>query len=75
MFPRPVEPAAAALRVACSRRGNARRGSGRSVLRYTFGTSVEFDPNPVRAAKQAAKIQKLLMVLHVSGNFEDAAFT
>jgi hypothetical protein len=41
----------------------------------TFGTSVDFDPNPVRAAQQAAKAQKLLMVLHVSGNFEDAAFT
>ena len=41
----------------------------------TFGTSVEFDPNPARAAKQAARTQKLLMVLHVSGNFEDAAFT
>jgi hypothetical protein len=41
----------------------------------TFGTSVDFDPNPARAAQQAAKTQKLLMVLHVSGNFEDAAFT
>jgi hypothetical protein len=41
----------------------------------TFGTSVDFDPNPVRAAKEAARAQKLLMVLHVSGNFEDAAFT
>jgi hypothetical protein len=41
----------------------------------TFGTSVEFDANPVRAAKQAAKAQKLLMVLHVSGNFEESAFT
>jgi hypothetical protein len=41
----------------------------------TFGTSVEFDANPAHAAKQAAESQKLLMVLHVSGNFEESAFT
>src|SRR5260370_28013275 len=42
---------------------------------HTFGTSVDFDPNPAHAAQQAAKTQKLLMVLHVSGNFEESAFT
>ena len=40
-----------------------------------FGTSVEFETNPVRAMKQAARTQKLLMVLHISGNFEDSGFT
>jgi hypothetical protein len=41
----------------------------------TFGTSVEFDSNPTRAAKRAAESARLLVVLHISGNFEDAAFT
>ena len=41
----------------------------------TLGTSVEFDANPARASQRAAKEGKLLMILHVSGNFEDSAFT
>ena len=40
-----------------------------------FGTSVDFDPNPTHAAKRAAETEKLLLVLHVSGNFEDSGFT
>jgi hypothetical protein len=40
-----------------------------------FGTSVEFDPNPTRAAKRAAETQRLLVVLHISGNFEVSGFT
>jgi hypothetical protein len=40
-----------------------------------FGTQVEFISNPVEAADQARKNQKLLFVLHLSGNFEDAKFT
>jgi hypothetical protein len=41
----------------------------------TLGTAVEFDANPARAAQHAAKEGKLMMILHVSGNFEDAGFT
>jgi len=41
----------------------------------SFGTSVEFVSTPTEAAKQAKKEQKLLFVLHVSGNFEDPRFT
>ncbi len=40
-----------------------------------FGTSVEFADSPVEAAKKAKKEQKLVFVLHVSGNFEDPRFT
>jgi hypothetical protein len=40
-----------------------------------FGTSVEFFDTPSEAAKQAAKKEKLVFVLHVSGNFEDPRFT
>jgi hypothetical protein len=41
----------------------------------SFGTSVEFAESPSDAAKQAKKEQKLVFVLHVSGNFEDPRFT
>jgi len=39
------------------------------------GTSIDFFDTPKEAAKQAAKDQKLVLVLHVSGNFEDPRFT
>jgi hypothetical protein len=39
------------------------------------GTAVAFLPSPKIAAEEAAKQHKLLFVLHVSGNFEDAGFT
>ena len=39
------------------------------------GTSVEFADTPVEAAAKAKKEQKLVFVLHVSGNFEDPRFT
>jgi len=41
----------------------------------SFGTSVEFFDTPTDAAKAAKKEQKLVFVLHVSGNFEDPRFT
>jgi hypothetical protein len=40
-----------------------------------FGTAVAFAPSPRIAGEQAFKEQKLLFVLHVSGNFEDPGFT
>lgn len=39
------------------------------------GTSVEFLDSPSEAAARAKKEQKLVFVLHVSGNFEDPRFT
>jgi hypothetical protein len=39
------------------------------------GTAVEFISSPMAAAKQAAKQKKLVLVLHVSGHFEDPNFT
>ena len=35
------------------------------------GTTVDFVDNPVEAAKLAAKQKKLVLVLHVSGYFEN----
>ena len=40
-----------------------------------YGTSVKFFSTPSDAATQAKKDQKLVMVLHVSGNFENPDFT
>ncbi len=39
------------------------------------GTTVEFVSSPVAAAKLATKQKKLVLVLHVSGHFEDPNFT
>jgi hypothetical protein len=41
----------------------------------SHGTRVEFVDTPREAAKVAKKEQKLVFVLHVSGNFEDPRFT
>jgi hypothetical protein len=40
-----------------------------------FGTTVEFVPTPKEAAEIAKKEEKLVFVLHVSGNFETPEFT
>jgi len=40
-----------------------------------FGTSVEFVESPAAAAKQALEEEKLVFVLHVSGNFETPDYT
>ena len=40
-----------------------------------YGTSVQFVNNPAEAARQARRQDKLVFLLHVSGNFEDAKFT
>ncbi len=40
-----------------------------------FGTSVSFARNPQEAARIAGRAHKLTFLLHVSGNFEDNAFT
>lgn len=39
------------------------------------GTAVQFVDSPKEAAKQAKQGQKLVFVLHVSGNFEDPGIT
>ena len=39
------------------------------------GTSVDFLDTPSEAATKAKKEEKLVLILHVSGNFEDPKFT
>jgi hypothetical protein len=41
----------------------------------SHGTRIDFVDTPSQAAKVAKKEQKLVFVLHVSGNFEDPRFT
>lgn len=41
----------------------------------TYGTRVLFLNSPAEAARTARKEEKLLFVLHVSGNFEESCFT
>lgn len=40
-----------------------------------YGTEVKFVESPAEAAKLAVKQEKLVFVLHVSGNFETPEFT
>ena len=40
-----------------------------------YGTSIQFEKSPSDAAKKALKDEKLVMVLHISGYFEDPDFT
>ena len=40
-----------------------------------FGTRVDFAPSPVGAVQRALKERKLLLLVHISGNFEDKGFT
>jgi len=41
----------------------------------THGTSVHFYSTPTEAASQAKKDEKLVLVLHISGIFEDPGLT
>jgi hypothetical protein len=41
----------------------------------TYGTAVDFMINPLEALELASKEKKLMFVMHISGNFEDAKFT
>ena len=48
---------------------------GKSDSCGAYGTTVEFEKSPSDAAKRALKEEKLVMVLHVSGDFENPDFT
>jgi hypothetical protein len=49
--------------------------SGPARACETYGTKVQFLSNPVDAARRARHEDRLVFLLHVSGNFEDARFT
>jgi len=48
---------------------------GDVVCNGDFGTNVKFVKTPSDAGRQALKEEKLVFVLHVSGQFEDPDFT
>jgi hypothetical protein len=54
-------------------RADEKKQAGESCGNH--GTSVEFLDTPSEAARKAIKEEKLVFVLHVSGNFEDPRFT
>ena len=39
------------------------------------GTSIDFVDSPKAAAAQAKREEKLVLILHISGHFEDASLT
>ena len=51
------------------------RAAGAEEVCGDYGTAVIFADSPAAAAKQAILEEKLVFVLHVSGNFEVSAFT
>lgn len=53
----------------------AQTAGGAEAVCQRHGTSVDFYGTPAEAAQEAALQEKLVFVLHVSGLFEDAAFT
>jgi hypothetical protein len=56
--------------------GPALAGDKEPVCSATeYGTAVKFYKTPSDAATRAKKDEKLVMVLHVSGNFENPDFT
>jgi hypothetical protein len=54
----------------------AERGPGLAAPACeSYGTAVDFVKTPREAARLADQQDKLVFLLHVSGNFEDAQFT
>ena len=70
-------PTVAVLALAVSFAVSPMRGetAGAEEVCGDYGTAVIFADSPAAAAKQAILEEKLVFVLHVSGNFEVSAFT
>ena len=66
---------AASLNVTASAGHQVKPPDGGEVCNGDFGTNVKFVKTPSDAARQALKEEKLVFVLHVSGDFEDPDFT
>ncbi len=48
---------------------------GKEVCTGDYGTRVTFEKTPNDAARAAKKQEKLVMILHISGHFEDPNLT
>jgi hypothetical protein len=68
------------LALVCGSAASARPPKGAPVKEAdgavcgSYGTTIEFVDTPREAAQLALKQEKLVFVLHVSGNFEDPRF-
>lgn len=60
---------------ATSAQGREVPGKSEAATCGEYGTSVHFEKTPSDAARRALKEEKLVMVLHVSGLFENSDFT
>ena len=67
--------ALAVLWVLGLRSGGAAAAPAEAASCGDYGTKVYFEKTPSDAARKALKEEKLVMVLHVSGDFENPAFT
>jgi hypothetical protein len=72
--PVPVEPPPAPL-LAGPAPGGCPVPAGPASAPQNYGTRVSFVASPAEAEQLAGKEQKLVFVLHISGNFEDSHFT
>jgi len=53
----------------------APKGFGEPTCSGDHGTSVKFEKSPKEAATKAAKEEKLVLVIHISGHFEEPDYT
>ena len=61
--------------VGAEKPGDALRDLKKKPTCQAHGTKIDFVDTPSEAAQLAKKAGKLVLVLHVSGNFEDPRFT
>jgi hypothetical protein len=67
--------AESACRVAATGPRPTARSARVLAERPTYGTRLAFVTLPAEAAREAAQADKLVFLMHISGNFEDARFT
>ena len=67
--------AAAILLGSAEAKDQKSKPAGDAEIPSCHGTSVNFVNTPSEAAQQAKKEEKLVFVLHVSGQFEDPGIT
>jgi hypothetical protein len=68
-------PALIALGIALPGQADPVNKSSEPATCGQYGTSVQFEKTPSDAARKALKEEKLVVVLHISGHFEDPDFT
>ena len=68
-------PALLALGMTLPGRADPGNKQEKTTCSGDYGTTVHFEKTPSDAARKALKEEKLVCVLHVSGNFEEPDFT